>query len=127
MDVKDARKVLRVLSAAYPSFPVGDDTVELYLAVLCGHVADGDVGLAAAERWVITGGHAPDGERDRFPTPNQLLEACQAEARRVAASKVDETKQIPENPGDRQLSKQENAERLRELRKGLGQIGRRAV
>lgn len=113
MQLDDARRALRVLTAAFPRYPVSDDTAELYLAMLCQHVRDPDVGVVAAQKVALT---ALD-----FPKPTQLLEACQAEARlRVKAQPA-----IPEDTG-RELSPQENAAKVAELKQQLKTLIKRA-
>lgn len=74
MEIGDAHRALRVLAAAFPTYPFGEDTQEIYLAALVTKIGDGDAAFDAARNWVF--------EQDRFPTVNQLLAACRLEARR---------------------------------------------
>lgn len=76
MELEAARQVLAVLCAAYPTYPVGEDTAQLYLELLTKQVDDPNVAHAAVETWVIS-------ER-AFPRPNEMLVACQSEARAQA-------------------------------------------
>jgi hypothetical protein len=69
---EDAGAVLRLLGAAYPTYPVEPDTLELYTRELV-RLPDMATLTTAASRWVET--------EDRYPTVHQLTVAYQAEAR----------------------------------------------
>lgn len=64
----DAIRLLEVLSAAYPTYPLEKTTVELYISALAG--VDADTARTACSRWVQ--------KQDRYPTVSQLLAACRA-------------------------------------------------
>jgi hypothetical protein len=64
----DAIRLLEVLSAAYPTYPLEKATVELYISALAG--VDASVASPACARWVQ--------EQDRFPTISQVIGACRA-------------------------------------------------
>lgn len=52
--LEDARRVLRVLTAAFPSHPFGDDSVELYLAVIVKDMPDFSIAMRVATDWATT-------------------------------------------------------------------------
>lgn len=52
--LEDARRVLRVLTAAFPTYPVGDDTAELYLAVICNDMPDFGMAMRVVTDWATT-------------------------------------------------------------------------
>lgn len=114
MQVNDARRVLRVLTAAFPTYPVGEDTAELYLAML-SNWGDADCAFEAAKRWALT--------EVRFPKPTELLAAIQEEARERAAANA--PAYIEEGAGP-VLPPEENARRLAELKAQLPSLLRRA-
>lgn len=65
--LEDARRVLRVLTAAFPTYPVGDDTAELYLAVICNDMPDFGMAMRVVTDWATT--------QLLFPKPVELSEA----------------------------------------------------
>lgn len=65
--LEDARRVLRVLTAAFPTYPVGDDTAELYLAVICNDMPDFGMAMRVVTDWATT--------QLLFPKPVELTEA----------------------------------------------------
>lgn len=65
--LEDARRVLRVLTAAFPTYPVGDDTAELYLAVIANDLPDFAVAMRVVTDWATT--------QLLFPKPVELTEA----------------------------------------------------
>lgn len=73
--LEDARRVLRVLTAAFPTYPVADDTVELYLAVICADLPDFGMAMRVAQDWATT--------QLIFPKPVELVEAYNAELTRA--------------------------------------------
>lgn len=122
MDVEQAWKVLRVLTAAYPTYPVGEDTAELYLAVLTDANRRAEDGMAAVRTWVE--------EQDHFPRVTELLAAVQAAARKRSAANpppkiLDETVEPPcDRPGC--PCSLTGAEAVRELRAQLPKLVKRA-
>lgn len=74
MNIEDARGVLRLLTAAYPTYPVADDTAALYLELLVEKVPDPTIGYTAVAEWVT--------RELVFPKPAELLASCEAEASR---------------------------------------------
>lgn len=117
MEIADARRVLRILQAAFPAFPdrggLPEDTVELYLGVLVGQVASASVAEAVATEWATT--------QLYFPKPVELLAACRDEARRRKAAEP-----VPILGEAEPLSTEENARRLAELRESLPALIRKA-
>lgn len=71
----DARRVLRILTAAYPSYPVGDDTAELYLGVICADLPDFATASRVALDWSTSELY--------FPKPVELVERYNAEVERA--------------------------------------------
>lgn len=112
MDIEQARRCLRILTAAFPTYPVGDDTVELYLARLLPW--DFEVAFYVVQRWAAN--------EVKFPVLRQLHDALRAETNRRAppALPVD-----PEASG-RELPPEENAEKLAQLRAVLPTLVKRA-
>lgn len=110
MDIEHAQRVLRVLTAAHPTYPMGEDTTELYLGALCER-ADFDVAFAVAKQWVLDG-------PARFPKVTELVAECQAEARRRAVAEAPRILDEAVAP--------DNLERVRELRAQLAGLVKRA-
>lgn len=73
--LEDARRVLRVLTAAFPTYPVGDDTAELYLAVIAGELPDFATAMRVVTDWATT--------QLLFPKPVELTDAYLAETERA--------------------------------------------
>lgn len=71
----DARRVLRVLTAAFPTYPVNADTTELYLAVITGEMTDFATAMRVVTDWAT-------GEL-LFPKPVELVERYHAEISRA--------------------------------------------
>lgn len=69
--LEDARRVLRILTAAFPNYPLGDDSVELYLGVICADLPDFATAMRVATDWATTSLY--------FPKPVELTEAYNAE------------------------------------------------
>lgn len=67
MQLDDAKRVLRVLTAAFPTYPVDEDTVELYLAAMVNNMPDAGVAFAVVTDWTM--------ERLTFPRVAELIEA----------------------------------------------------
>lgn len=72
--LEDARRILRVLTAAYPSYPFGDDSVELYLAVIVKEMPDFAIAMRAVTDWATS--------QLYFPKPVELTDAYLAETER---------------------------------------------
>jgi hypothetical protein len=95
----DAEKVLGLLGAAFPAYPVGEDTYDLYLAALAAPpIYDLSTLVAAVGEWVA--------HNDRYPTIHQLVDAYQAEARRrilarqaAEQARAEATGTLPGMPG----------------------------
>lgn len=77
----DVANVLRLLGAAFPTFPLDELTLETYVRSLAASPLDAATLNAAAVAWVAT--------EDRYPTVHQLTEAYQAEARRRMQERAD--------------------------------------
>lgn len=73
--LEDARRVLRVLTAAFPTYPVGDDTAELYLALILKDMPDFGTAMRVAIDWTST--------QLLFPKPVELVDAYLAETQRA--------------------------------------------
>lgn len=71
----DARRVLRVLTAAFPTYPVADDTAELYLAVIASDMPDFATAMRVVTDWATS--------QLLFPKPVELVEQYLAEAGRA--------------------------------------------
>lgn len=69
MRADDAGQIIRLLSAAYPTYPVGEDTFDLYAEALMPR--DAEAALAAARHWITT--------QAQFPRINELLAAVRSE------------------------------------------------
>lgn len=91
MDQLDSGRIVVMLTAAYPAYPLNDMTTKLYVDGLVEAVADPAVGFAVVQDWITT--------RVVFPTIAELLEECRLEAsrrdRRAAAIRAGQRQ-----PGD---------------------------
>ncbi len=87
----DARRVLRVLVAAFPTYPVNDDTTELYLAVIAEEMTDFATAMRVVTDWAT-------GEL-LFPKPVELVERYHAEIgraqRRATQAEIARQHEIP--------------------------------
>lgn len=70
----DARRVLRALSGAFPTYPVTDDTVSVYLQAFQNQMGDPAILWAVTSDWITA--------EDHYPRVTELLERYQGEARR---------------------------------------------
>lgn len=92
MELADAYRSLRVLRAAYPTFPFEPGTADVYAAALAQRIDDAGDADAAVTHWVCT--------QDRFPTVSQLLAACRAQDRHRRLQLVAEPEPLaPVPPG----------------------------
>lgn len=74
MNDVQARRVMRVLTAGFPTYPFESDTAELYERSLVADVEDGSLALEVAVDWVAT--------RITFPKVAELVDECRAETTR---------------------------------------------
>lgn len=89
MNETQARRVLRVLTAGFPTYPFESDTAELYERALIAEVEDGTLALEVAVDWAET--------RITFPKVAELVDECRGELtrriRRARATAVAQAKQ----------------------------------
>lgn len=76
MQIDDGRRVLQVLTAAFPTYPVADDTAELYLAAMIQSMPDATIAFAVALDWSTS--------QLLFPKVAELIEAYAEEVTRRA-------------------------------------------
>lgn len=79
MQAEEAGQVIRLLCAAYPTYPVGDDTSSLYVEALMSR--DADAALAAARHWITT--------QAQFPRISELLAAVRGATRHQPAAPLE--------------------------------------
>ena len=72
----DVANVLRLLGAAFPTYPLDEITIETYVRTLTSGPLEASTLNATAVAWVAT--------EDRYPTVHQLSHAYTAQARREA-------------------------------------------
>src|SRR4051812_22139994 len=111
MKIEDAHRCLRMLTAAFPTYPVSDETAELYLQML-SNVYDPAVGFAVVADWVE--------QRLTFPKVAELLDECQNEQKRRLA----QTKALQRKSGDLAITRCQrcDGERMLEERREDGTI-----
>lgn len=74
MERQDAARVVSVLSAAFPAYPMNDDSTQLYVEAISEKVRDATVGFVVVTDWVQG--------RTLFPAIADLLAECAAEEQR---------------------------------------------
>lgn len=75
METRDANSILQMLCAAYPTYPVGEDTTQLYIEILVQR--DAEATLIAARNWIVREPH--------FPRISELVAAIRTETAHAAA------------------------------------------
>lgn len=75
MDVRDANSILHMLCAAYPTYPVDENTTQLYIEILSQR--DAAAALIAARNWIMRQPH--------FPRISELVAAIRTETAHAEA------------------------------------------
>lgn len=71
VQIQDANAIVQMLCAAYPTYPVTEDTSQLYIEVLCER--DAEPTMAAVKKWIM--------RESFFPRINELLIVIRSETR----------------------------------------------
>lgn len=76
MEIREANAIVQMLCAAYPTYPVTEDTSQLYIEVLCDR--DADATMVAVKKWIM--------RESFFPRINELLVVIRSEKTRQASA-----------------------------------------